>query len=199
MPDNTIPSELFAAMREIIRYAIMTLAAQRDPDARYLGLSQMPVHVVHDLQEAYGYSSASVRKFKPTPHDIDQMWVVMPWLVWIRKFEGDLACRRLIGWAMGAPLWRLGQREHCSDRTIMNRIDRSIAAIIHQFANVNIPVEKIDEPYKGTHYAIVHERPEGPHGQVVIKKVYVGGLGYMKNGKRVSDSTAKFDLARMTA
>src|SRR3990167_6073221 len=125
-----IPPDLFHCMREIIRRAVMTLAALRDPDRRFMGWSRLPVHVVHDIQEAYGYSSASVRGFSPSPQEVDQMEIVLPWLAWLRQSEGDLACRRILGWAMGAALWRLGQREKCSDRTVTNRIDRSIAAII---------------------------------------------------------------------
>jgi hypothetical protein len=199
MQAKEIPSELLGAMREIVRYAIMTLAALRDPDAKYLGLAQMPAHVVHDIQQAYGYSSTSVRSFRPSPFEIEQMDTVLPWVAWVRQQEGDLACRRIIGWAMGAPLWRLGQREQCSDRTIMNRIDRSIAAIILKFAGVGITVERIDEPYKGTHYAMILEKPAGPHGAVFIRKVYVGGLGYVRNGKRMRDSADKFHLCGVTA
>jgi hypothetical protein len=184
-PQYAIPPELLEAMREIIRVAIVTLAAVRDPDRRYMGFAQMPQHVVHDVREAYGYSSASVREFIPSAFHISQMEVVLPWLAWVRREEGDMAIRRIIGWAMGAALWRLGQREKCSERTVQNRIDRSICAVIRQYAGANVAVERIEEPYKGATYAMVFERPEGRDAPVLIQKVYVGGLGMMRGGRRL--------------
>jgi hypothetical protein len=184
-PVYAMPPELLEAMREIVRIAIMTLAALRDPDRRYQGLASMPQNVVHDVREAYGYSSATVREFIPSAFHISQMEVVLPWLAWVRREEGEMAIRRIIGWAMGGTLWRLGMREKCSDRTIMNRIDRSICAMIGEFASVNVAVERIEEPYKGATYAMVFERPEGRDAPVLIQKVYVGGLGMMRNGKRL--------------
>lgn len=178
-----LQDEALHCMKEIIRRSIMTLAALRDPDSRYLGWSQLPQHVVRDVQDAYGYSSASVRSFRPSPYEIEQMEVVLPWLAWLRRDEGDIACRRILGWAMGSALWRLGQREKCSDRTITNRIDRSITRIVHKFVGVDIEIEPINEPYKGAAYAMLFEKPQGPHGEAIIKKVYVGGVGYVKGGK----------------
>lgn len=183
--ENEISADLLEAMREIIRVAVVTLAALRDPDRRYQGFSSLPVNVIHDVREAYGYSSATVREFIPSAFHISQMEVVLPWLAWIRREEGERAIRRIIGWAMGASIWRLGYREECSERTIHNRIDRSICAIIRKFADVALDVERVDEPYKGANYAMVFDRPTGTDAPVLIQKVYVGGMGMMKNGKRL--------------
>ena len=38
--------ELLLAMREIIKHAILTLHALRDPDQRFLGWGRMPAYVV---------------------------------------------------------------------------------------------------------------------------------------------------------
>lgn len=183
--ESEIAAELVEAMREIIRVAIITLAALRDPDRRFMGYSQLPQNVIHDVREAYGYSSATVREFIPSAFHISQMEVVLPWLAWIRREEGERAIRRIIGWSMGASIWRLGFKEECSERTIHNRIDRSICAIIRKFAGADIEVERVDEPYKGASYAMVFERPTNPDAPVLIQKVYVGGMGMMKNGKRL--------------
>lgn len=192
-----VPDDLFDALKEIIRRAVMTLAALRDPDKRFQGLSRLPVGIVHDVQEAYGYSSASVRNFAPSPKEVEQMEVVLPWLAWVRREEGEIAIRRILGWSMGASLWRLGQREKCSDRTITNRIDRSVVAIIKQFVGVSVEVEIINEPYKGANYALVYDKPPGPHGgEVTIKKVYIGGLGYMVGGKRWNNGQERFAQVR---
>jgi hypothetical protein len=183
---SSTPQELLAAMREILRRAVMTLAALRDPDRRFLGLSQMPQHVVHDVKEAYGYSSASVRDFQPSAYEIEQADVVLPWLAWLRREHGDVECRRFIGWSMGAQVWRLAKREKCSERTIHNRIDRSVALMIERFVGAEIEVERIEEPYKHAPYALIFERVPGPHGSpVVVRKVYVGGIGFMKGNKRL--------------
>lgn len=190
-----VPAQLLAAMREIVRYAVMTLAALRDPDARYLSWSSMPVNVVHDIQEAYGYSSTWVREFAPTSGDISQMEVVMPWLAWVRREEGETAVRRILAWSMGVALWRLGQREKCSDRTITNRIDRSISAIIRRFASVHIQVEPIEEPFKGVNYSFSYEKPPGPHGgEVQVQKVYVADRGFWHRGRKWNDGRDKFNL-----
>lgn len=186
---KTIPAELLDAMREIVRRALMTLAAVRDPDHRFLGYARQAGNIVHEVKEAYGYSSASVRNFAPTAYEISQMEVVLPWLAWLRRQEGEQAIRRIIAWSMGSALWRIGQRESCSERTVTNRIDRSISAIIQQFTGANIPVERVEEPYKGATYALVYERLSGPHGECVIQKVYIGGLGFMKGHKKVGAAT----------
>jgi hypothetical protein len=196
-----IPAELLAALRELIRYAVMTLAAVRDPDARYLGWSKLPANIVHDVQEAYGYSTPWVRSFRPSPRDIEQMEIILPWLAWVRREEGETAIRRIFGWAMGAALWRLGQREQCSDATIVNRINRSVSAIILKFAGVDVPVCPIDEPYKGAVYAMIFEKPPGPHGEaeILIKKVYVADRGFWKNGKRLRNGQENYDLEKLSA
>lgn len=185
--------ELIKAVRDIIRTAVVTLASVRDPDARFLGLAQPAVNIVHDLKEAYGYSSAKVRQFQPTPKDLSQMELVMPWLAWLRREKGGQdALRRIIAWAMGVQLWRLGQREGCSDRTILNRIDRSVVAIIAQFANVSLSFEDIDE--RGASWAVTATPLPGPHGaEAKPMKVYVGGDGYFRGGKRLRNGQEVLD------
>lgn len=188
-----INSELLTAMREIIRRAIITLAVLRDPDRRYLGLSQMPQHVIRDVHEAYGYSSAPVREFQPTALEVSQMEIVLPWLAWLRRDHGDIEVRRFIGWAMGVPTWRLAKRENCSDRTILNRIDRSVSLMIENFVGAHIEVEVVDEPYRSTPYAMVYERPQGIGDPVQIRKVYVGGVGFVRGGKRLRTAAETVD------
>jgi hypothetical protein len=193
--DDEIRAELIGAVREIVRYALMTLNALRDPDKRYQGWARLPMHVVHDTREAYGYASPAVRRFHPTPRDIDQMEVVVPWLAWLRREHGECAVRRVIGWSLGLPLWRIGQREGCSDRTVSNRIDRSICAIIQQFVGVDLPVERIEEPYRGQVYAMVWEYPQGPvSGEVKLMKIYIGGRGLWQAGKGFLDGRRGYGL-----
>lgn len=192
-------AETLAAVRELIRYAIMTLSALKDPDRKYLGMAQMPTNVLHDIQEAYGYSSVSVRSFQPTAQDITQMEFFAGWLAWLRRNESEMALRRIIGWSMGAALWRLGQREGCSGDTIMNRINRSIAAMVQHFAKTKITVEIVDEPYKGAVYASVIEKVSGPHGECIEMKVYISDYGFMKGGRKITTALDNYKAQRIRA
>lgn len=186
--EDEIRRELLEAVREILRYAILTLHAVRDPDRRYLGWANLPQTIVHDVADAYGYSTPWVRRFSPTAQDISQMERVLPWLAWLRREEGQPAIRRIIAWSMGVSTWRIGQREQCSDATIMNRINRSTARIIREFANVNLEIEYLDEPYKGAVYAIIWEIPKGPAASLVRpSKVYIGGRGMYRGGRPIRD------------
>jgi hypothetical protein len=56
--------------------------------------------------------------------------IVFEWLDRIRRVDGDLAVRRIIGWAAHTPMRVLGKRELCSGRTVANRIDRSLAKLL---------------------------------------------------------------------
>jgi Domain of unknown function (DUF6362) len=191
---NDIRQELLAAMREIIRYAVMTLNAVRDPDAHYRGWAKLPTTIVRDIADAYGYSTPWVRRFSPTPRDVQQMEAVMPWLAWLRREEGQVAIRRIIAWSLGVSLWRIGQREECSDQTILNRIDRSVARIIKNFTNADIPIEYIEEPYQGVVYAMIFEKPPGPvTGEITLMRIYVGGKGIWKAGRYLRDGTHKIE------
>jgi hypothetical protein len=165
--------DLLDALKDIIRCAFRTLVALPDPDGRYLSWAQMPVHVVHDLR-AYGYNSPTLGRFQPTAADISQLDAVEPLLSWLRRTEGEQAFKRLMLWSLGVPLWKIGGREGCSDQTIINRIDRSVSAIVRHFANVNLKIEEISELKATSGYFIVLEKPSGPHGEVRLMRVYVG-------------------------
>jgi hypothetical protein len=179
-----IRQELLAAMREIIRDSVKTLHAIQDPDARFRGWAKLPANFIREAQEAYGYSAPSVRQWQPTPRHLDQMMAVMPCLAWLRREEGQDAIRRIWAWALGVSLWRIGQREQCSDQTILNRIDRSIIRIIHQFTGADIPVEYVDEPLDGVVYAIIFEKAPGPvTGEIQFMKIHIGGKGMWRQGR----------------
>jgi len=192
-------AQTLAAVRELIRYAIMTLSALKDPDRKYMGMAKLPMNVVHDTQEAYGWSSAIVRSFRPTAQDITQMEFFSGWLAWLRRTESEMALRRIIGWSMGAALWRLGQREGCSGDTIMNRINRSIAAMIKHFAGANIEITIVDEPYKDAVYATQVEKVPGPHGECVLMKVYISDYGFMRGGRKLSTAADNYRIDRIRA
>lgn len=210
--DETLASEALAAIKAIIRRGIMTLLTLRDPDKKYqrgFKDSAWLFPVINTAQEAYGYSNYG---FEPTPHDLSQLEIVAGWLSWLRRTEGEGAIRRLIAWTLGIQTWKIGSRERCSERTIRNRIDRSVAAIIREFAAVDIQVEMIEydripkamaagkEIGLPPAYSMIFAPPPGPHGgQVVLRKVYIHDKGFMIGGREVRDGRDKLRRVRAVA
>src|SRR5262249_42473449 len=88
------PRTMLASLREVVRRAWKPLAALRDPDLHYFRRGGWLFSVVHDVNQAYGYSSAQARSFRPTSLDVSRMEVVMGWMAWLRRTEGDIAIRR---------------------------------------------------------------------------------------------------------
>jgi hypothetical protein len=182
--------DAFEAVKNIIRRAIITLMTLRDPDWRYQyrGSSWL-FPVVNQAQEAYGYVQYG---FEPTPHDVSQMEIVADWLSWLKRTEGEWSIRRIISWTLGVPTWRIGAREKCSERTVRNRIDRSISAIIGQFAAVDVSVEIIEDDSITNPYAMIFDAPPGPHGgPVILRKVYIYDKGFMRGARKVRDGREK--------
>ncbi len=129
------PKSMLSSLREVVRRAWQTLSVLRDPDLRFFRRGGWLFSVVHDVNQAYGYSSAKARAFQPSPEDVSRMEIVMGWMAWLRRAEGELALKRIIGWSMGVPLWQMARREGCSERTITNRIDRSLNAVLKAFGD----------------------------------------------------------------
>lgn len=186
MADQT-DKDMIIAVREIIFRAILTFKALPDREARYLRQGTAWAGIVGDANLAYGYGDTFARAFQPTPYEMDQAMEVSPWLAWLWKEEGDIAVKRIIARAMGIPLWRLAERERCGEKTITNRIDRSVAAIIGEFFGKNVEIEIVEEPYEQTPFAMVIEKPAQicPEHKYFAKvmKVYVHGKGMMLNGR----------------
>lgn len=173
-----------AEVREVIRIGWLTLAVIPDPDKRFQGWKNGWIwQVVHDAKEAYGYSSPSVRRFMPSTADITRLDDVMTWMAWLRRTEGELAMRRIMVWAYGVPIWRLGQRELRSERTIRNRIDLSIAAIMAEFKINEIAIGPIDEPPEKQALHFGDKASIGDGIEAEAAKVYISGLGYFFKGK----------------
>lgn len=122
-----------------------------DPDIRFRRAfgSAWTLPVVQDPNTAYGSTPASWMG-TPTAHEISVMEAAFEWLAWLRRQDppegGEYAIKRIAAWSFGVPLWKMVDREHCSERTIHNRIDRSIAKISGQFKDIDVKIEEIDEP-----------------------------------------------------
>lgn len=189
-PDEEIAADVLSVMKAIVRRAIMTLWTLKDPDRRYLTprSSSWLLSIVRERSESYGWANYG---FEPTAHDISQMEIVAGWLAWLRRTDGEQALRRLIAWTLGVQTWKIGQRERCSERTIRNRIDRSITAIVQKFAGADISVEIIEDPKITKPYSMVTEPNIVMDQPVVLRKVYVYDKGFYLGSKRHNDGRHK--------
>lgn len=198
---SAIPRDLLESLRELARSAVQTMAAAFDPDARWLRpRSAWLFPVVHEASEAYGYGSAHAT-WRPSPRDITRADIVADWLAWLRRVEGDLALTRLWRWALGTPVRRLAEREKCTERTIRNRIDRSLAAILREFGGVEASVDVVDEPapdpvlvFRSARASTSAETPR----EVRQGRVWIGGRdggSWYVAGKRWNDGSHRADRA----
>lgn len=176
---------LLIALRSLVQRSWKTLMGMPDCDAKYLNQkSGWVFSVVHDAREAYGYSPARVRTFTPSAQDISNMEVVMTWMAWLRRKEGNLAIQRIMSWSLGLPLWQISQRERCSERTVLNRIDRSLTAILAKFLAADLDLEIVEEPLAAPVTSFCEERPVmGESASIEPGKVWIAGIGWMFRGK----------------
>lgn len=190
--EHEVAAEVLHTVKEIVRRAIITLWTLKDPDRRYLRApsSSWLLSVVRERSESYGWANYG---FEPTAHDISQMEIVATWLAWLRRTEGEQALRRLIGWTLGIQTWKIGMRERCSERTIRNRIDRSIVAIINKFAGAGLSVETVEDPTMTKPYAMVTEPNIVTDAPVILRKVYIYDQGFYIGGRRWRDGREKAD------
>lgn len=187
---QTAPSkrDVIRATREITRRGILSARALKDNDARYLELGRR-WQVVHEAASAYGYAQLD---FAPTPYEVDQAYVVMDWLGFVKRGEGRDAMLRIIAWAIGTAAWAMAKREQVSEKTIERRIDRSMVTIANAFFGTGFKIIVVDEPYKSTPFAMMCEGAKPLYAdKVVIDTVYVYGKGLMRNGRRWNDGRAK--------
>jgi len=171
-----------------IKQAWLTLSMLPDPDARYrrpLGGGWV-LKVVQDANTAYGATPASW-KGTPTPAAISMMEIVFDWLAWLRRAENEYSIRRLAAWGFGVPVWKMAQREQCTEKTIHNRIDRSAAKILLKFQGGNIKIESINEPeLKPARIRGFTERATmaGAPDSLEAGRVYIEGIGFMFRGEK---------------
>lgn len=195
---------LLPALREAVRQAVYTLNSMRDPDAHFLRQGARYA-TVGDASLAYGYNAASVSRAPPSPSEITRMEIVLDWLGWLRRKHGTEDFRRVMDWANGMPMLTILQREKCSRRTVMNRIDRSLNAILVEFGGIGEEVEIIDEPMSAdlpppffiteipsdTSAISNFGNPIADNQQIIVGKIYIAGIGFMKNGKALRDGSHK--------
>jgi hypothetical protein len=190
---------MLAALKAAIRNGVLVMQALDDPDYKYRRplTSTWRISAPDDPNTAYAYTELRLR-FVPSPRDITRAEIVDSWLVWLFATEGKRGAHRIFHWARGAPQWLLAQREHCSERTIVNRIDRSMAKILEEFLETEIEVGHVEEPadqpvrsFHGLHTSDI-TGAIGGHG-----KVWIDGVGFMRDGRRVRDGREKAEGGKL--
>lgn len=172
---------LKGSLATAIRDAVRVLDRERlpSPCLKQSGMWAMTT----DSPTAYAYNETVVR-YRPTAHDISKAQVVETWLVWVRQELGDEALRLIFLWARAEPIWRIADRFNVTDRTIRNRLERLFARIANEFVcDVDVP-EAIEESATTQRMvAEVGERPKWTDGAVAPGKVWVDGVGWMRQGE----------------
>jgi hypothetical protein len=180
---------LLSGLKAAIRDGVLTMLAMDDLDHRFRRplMSTWRIQTPDDPNTAYAYTEVKLRHV-PSPRDITRAEIVDSWLVWLYAAEGKRSTHRVFHWCRGAPAWLLAQREHCSERTIINRIDRSMAAILKEFLCEEEHVEPIEEPAAEPVRSFHGEHTSGHAGTIDSHgKVYIDGVGFMKDGRRLRD------------
>lgn len=184
-------AQFHTALKAVIKRAIIVLDALGDSELRFQTSGQQWNRAIDDAGMAYGYSEAKVR-FIPTAREIAQADIVADWLSWLGQHHGGV--QRLVSWAHDDPVWRMAERERCSVRTIHNRIDRSVAAILKEFGGVEVDLPEINEKPDNAHAPnFMTQRPMPGESPITNQhgKVWLDGVGFMKAGKRLNDGRNK--------
>lgn len=175
---------LIASLREAICRAIHTLWALRDPDHRYLAKGSAWLFDIKSEWINYGQRKWP---YEPLPKDISRMEIAAVWLAWLRRTQGEDSLRRIIGYALGVPTWKLAWREKCTERTILYRMERSYAAILAEYGDIRVELDPVDEKARGRGRWFIVEKPAGAsvgtHSGHPL--AYVHGVGQVQNGRVV--------------
>jgi hypothetical protein len=172
---------LLPALKEAIRQSIVVLNALPRSDASWLALGSAWAGANDDPALAYGYAETVIR-ITPTAREISQAEIVFDWLSWLGAQDGS-AVPRLKRWAKGLPLWQIADIERCSERTVANRIDRSVAKILREFGDTDVKIEIVEEPRRKHDYRLGFAAPDPVDTDETSlrgARVYIGGVGWMR-------------------
>lgn len=186
------------ALKGVIKRAIIVLDALGDSEMRFLSFGKVLNRAACDPtwngdQSVLAYDQTTTVRFIPTAREIAQAEIAESWLVWLGRTEGRKSVPRLVAWAHDDPIWRIADRERCSPRMIHYRIDKSIAAILEHFGGERAQFEEPCRDARSGHAAFMVERPvavaEGIRSG--FGKVWVDGIGMMRDGRRIFDGREK--------
>jgi hypothetical protein len=90
MAETSLASRYHAALKAVIKRAIIVLDALGDFEMTFQNQGQVWNRAVNDAVLAYGYTEATVR-FIPTAREIAQAEVVADWLLWLGNNDGASA------------------------------------------------------------------------------------------------------------
>lgn len=186
MTPGSPEAERIARIREAVQIAILVLDALGDREWKFLAGGSALAGLMKDDWCGHGFDETKVR-WIPTAREISQAEVVDVWLAWLRSAEGASSIERIRSWAHGAPIWVLADREDCSERTINNRIDRSMVAMLREFGDEEVQIDVVDESSVPA-YASSFTTEVPSHcatAEVRPSRVYIGGIGWMKGGRRL--------------
>jgi hypothetical protein len=133
-PSGATLKDLHAKAAELLRRAILTLAAWPDREARFfLYRSPMP-EPVRDAADAYGYHSGRLRRFQPKPRDYDNCLEALTWLSWLSaRPGGENDVRIIVARAYDVPFWQLSQRFAKSEDTLRRWESGAVMAIAARY------------------------------------------------------------------
>lgn len=137
----TDPVVSHAQVKELLRRAVLTLAAVPDPDLRYrLGAKNGWPAYIRETRDAYGSAPPRYRAFHPTSRDLTMFLDMLGMLGWYEREWGSETVRLFRAWVFGASLWQLqercstNRRVPASPNTVHRRIDGMVRAIMEEFA-----------------------------------------------------------------
>lgn len=188
------------AVREIIRRCFLTFKALPDPQASFRHQGR----VWRDAVDDYGEDHAHV-VYRPTAHEIDQAETILtPWMRFVQEVEGRDSVSRLQAWSYGISTRAQARRERCSETTLLNRIDRSVAKIISKFFGASCKIQVVEEPWKDTEFALAWQNDNwklnaGVEKTATIQTVFVYEKGLMRNGRRWNDGRGKVEKYKNVA
>lgn len=129
-----------AALRELLRRSVLTMAAVPDSDLHYrIGPRTAWPEFVRHARDAYGAAPPRFRNFHPTRPDLTVYLQALSWLDWYRRQYGQETVRVFVAWCAGAAMWQLqervstNRRRPCAPRTVYNRMDAMVLAIAVQY------------------------------------------------------------------
>lgn len=121
--------DIVSVERRFLR-ACKTLRAVPDRERRFQQVESCWPEFVREAAEAYGYTEATMPRFRPTPFDVSDMLDALAWARKLQDNEFKLAWRRSFDLSFG----QIGRRMGKSDETV-RRYYRDVMVKLWTHAN----------------------------------------------------------------